>query len=139
MKMPVPKPAGENAGRNTSAWKEIVVRYQRPSLGRSIWQIANTILPYAGLWYLMYLSLEVSWWLILPLAILAGGFLVRLFIIFHDCGHGSFFRSRKANDIGGIITGVLTFTPYYHWRGEHAHHHSTSGISTAAAPATFGR
>jgi omega-6 fatty acid desaturase (delta-12 desaturase) len=75
----------------------------------------------------MYLSISVSYWLTLPLAILAGGFLVRTFIISHDCGHGSFFESRKANDILGFITGVLTFTPYHHWRWEHALHHSSSG------------
>jgi omega-6 fatty acid desaturase (delta-12 desaturase) len=62
-----------------------------------------------------------------PLAILTGAFLVRVFIIFHDCGHGSFFKSRKANDVLGMITGLLTFTPYQHWRREHATHHATSG------------
>jgi len=75
----------------------------------------------------MYLSLAVSIWLALPLALLAGAFLVRVFIIFHDCGHGSFFPSAKANDILGFITGVITFTPYFHWRWEHAVHHATSG------------
>jgi len=69
----------------------------------------------------------VSWWITVPLALLAGAFLVRVFIIFHDCGHGSFFKSRMANDVLGFITGVLTFTPYYQWRGEHALHHSTAG------------
>lgn len=108
-------------------WKEIVARYQKPSAGRAIWQLVNTLVPYAGLWWLMYLSLSVSWWLAVPLAVLAGGFLVRTFIIFHDCGHGSFFKSSKANHIWGAITGVLTFTPYYHWRWEHAIHHSSSG------------
>ncbi len=112
---------------DTAAWKEIVARYQKPALWRSVWQIVNTVVPYALLWYLMHLSLAVSWWITMPLAILAGGFMVRLFIIHHDCGHGSFFKSRKANDILGFITGVLTFTPYYHWRWEHALHHSTSG------------
>ncbi len=110
-----------------SGWKEIVAKYQTPAAWRSIWQVANTLVPYAALWYLMYRSLAVSYWLMLPLAVLAGGFLVRLFIIFHDCGHGSFFRSRKANDILGAIAGVLCFTPYYHWRWEHAVHHATSG------------
>ena len=109
------------------AWKEIVARYQKPSVGRGLWQIVNTLLPYAALWYLMYLSLSVSYWLVVPLAILAGGFLIRVFIIHHDCGHGSFFKSRLANDILGFITGVLTFAPYYHWRWEHALHHGTSG------------
>ncbi|MFO1512084.1 MAG: fatty acid desaturase [Verrucomicrobiota bacterium] len=110
-----------------SRWKEIVARYQKPSAARAVWQLVNTLVPYAGLWWLMYLSLAVSWWLVVPLAVLAGGFLVRTFIIFHDCGHGSFFKSSKANHIWGAITGVLTFTPYYHWRWEHAIHHSSSG------------
>jgi omega-6 fatty acid desaturase (delta-12 desaturase) len=69
----------------------------------------------------------VSWWLTIPLAVLAAAFLVRIFIIFHDCGHGSYFRSRRANNIVGFIAGVLTFTPYYHWRWEHAIHHGTAG------------
>ncbi len=109
------------------SWKEIVASYQQPALLRSLWQIVNTVVPYATLWYLMYLSLAVSWWLTIPLAILAAGFMVRVFIIFHDCGHGSFFKSRKANDVLGFITGVLTFTPYYLWRWEHAVHHASSG------------
>ena len=108
-------------------WKEIVRRYQNPVSAKAIWQIANTLVPYCTLWYLMHLCLAVSWWLVVPLAILAGAFLVRTFIIFHDCGHGSFFKSTVANHIVGAITGVLTFTPYYHWRWEHAIHHSSSG------------
>jgi omega-6 fatty acid desaturase (delta-12 desaturase) len=75
----------------------------------------------------MYRSLAVSYWITLPLAILAGGFLVRVFIIFHDCGHGSYFKFRRANDIVGFIAGMLTFTPYYHWRWEHAIHHASAG------------
>ena len=110
-----------------AAWQEIVVRYQQPSLWRSVWQIVNSLVPYAALWYLMYRSLAISYWITLPLAILAGGFLVRVFIIHHDCGHGAFFKSRKANDIWGVITGVLTFTPYYLWRWEHAIHHAHAG------------
>src|SRR5689334_1784672 len=109
------------------SWKEIVAKYQKPALGPGLWQVINTLVPYAALWYLMYLSLAVSWWLTLPLAVLAAGFLVRVFIISHDCGHGSFFSSGKANDVLGFITGVLTFTPYHHWRWEHALHHASSG------------
>jgi len=75
----------------------------------------------------MYLSLGISYWLTGALALLQAGFLVRVFIIFHDCGHGSFFRSRKANDVLGSITGVLSFTPYRHWRWEHALHHASAG------------
>ena len=112
---------------DTSAWKDIVLEYQKPSVGRATWQLVNTLGPYVILYYLMYLSLSVSYWLTLPLAILAGGFQVRTFIIFHDCGHGSFFKSRAANDFLGYVTGVFTFTPYYHWRWEHAIHHASSG------------
>jgi omega-6 fatty acid desaturase (delta-12 desaturase) len=97
-------------------WREIVLRYQKPSTARALWQVINTLGPYALLWYLMYRSLAISWWLTVPLAILAGAFLVRVFIIFHDCGHGSFFKSAAANDTLGFITGLLTFTPYYQWR-----------------------
>src|SRR5712671_6370176 len=117
----------EQPSVDTSDWKKVVAEYQEPSLGRSLWQIINTIVPYVTLWYLMYLSMQVSYWLTLPLAILTAGFLVRVFIIHHDCGHGSFFKSRRANDIMGFITGVLVFTPYYLWRWEHAIHHASSG------------
>jgi omega-6 fatty acid desaturase (delta-12 desaturase) len=75
----------------------------------------------------MHLTLAVSWWLTIPLALLAGAFLVRVFIIFHDCGHGSYFKSRWANDLVGFLTGLLTFTPYYQWRWDHAIHHASSG------------
>jgi omega-6 fatty acid desaturase (delta-12 desaturase) len=112
---------------DTSVWKEMVARYQKPAIWRSIWQVVNTLVPYGFLWFLAYLSLGISWWITVPLAVLAGGFLVRVFIIHHDCGHGSFFKSRMANDVLGFITGMLTFTPYYQWRGEHALHHSTAG------------
>jgi len=117
-----PKPAADNA-----AWKEIVLKYQKSSTWRASWQIVNTIVPYGAIWYLMYLCKPVSWWLVVPLAVLAGAFLVRVFIIFHDCGHGSYFKSRGANDAVGFLTGILTFTAYYHWRWEHAIHHSSSG------------
>jgi omega-6 fatty acid desaturase (delta-12 desaturase) len=110
-----------------AAWRKIIAKYQKPSIGRAAWQLVNTLVPYGALWYLMYLSMSVSYWLVLPLAILAGLFVVRTFIIFHDCGHRSYFKSPIANDIVGFITGVLTLTPYYHWRSEHAIHHATSG------------
>ena len=111
----------------TATWEKVVARYQQPSPWRGVWQIVDSLVPYAILWYLIFRSLAVSYWVTLPLAILAGGFLVRLFIIHHDCGHGSFFKSQKTNDIWGFITGVLTFTPYYLWRWEHAIHHSAAG------------
>ena len=111
----------------TADWKHIVVKYQQPSRARALWQITNTVGSYALLWYLIYRSLEISWWLTVPLAAFAGVVLVRVFIIFHDCGHGSYFKSPLANDIVGFISGLLTFTPYFHWRWEHSVHHSTAG------------
>jgi omega-6 fatty acid desaturase (delta-12 desaturase) len=89
--------------------------------------LTNTLAPYALLWYLMYLSAPHSRWLTLPLAVLAGALLVRVFIIFHDCGHGSFFASPRANAVTGFLTGLLTLTPFQHWRWEHAIHHASSG------------
>ncbi len=112
---------------DTAAWKKVVMRYQQPSRWRAVWQLVNTLGPFVALWCLMCFLVTVSYWLVVPLAILVGGLTVRLFIIHHDCGHGSFFKSRRANDIWGFITGVLTLTPYHHWRWEHAVHHSTSG------------
>ena len=117
----------KNAGVGVEDWKRIVAKFQEPSLPRAIWQMVNTFGSYALLWWAMYVTLPISWWFVVPLAILAGGFVVRIFIIFHDCGHGSYFRSRRANDVVGFIAGVLTFTPYYHWRWEHSVHHATSG------------
>lgn len=122
-----PKPPTPTAPPAITEWKKIVAKFQTPATGRALWQVANTFIPYGLLWYLMYLSLAVSWWLTVPLAVLAGAFLVRVFIIFHDCGHGSFFKSRRANDVLGFIAGVLTLTPYYHWRWEHAIHHASAG------------
>ena len=120
-------PAGKDPVRSNANWKDVVAKYQKSEVWPGVWQLVNTLVPYAALWYLMHLTSKVSWWLTVPLALLAAGFLVRAFIIFHDCGHGSFFPSRRANDIVGFITGVLTFTPYHHWRWEHSLHHATSG------------
>lgn len=122
-------PISSNTAHNISVprWKEIVTKYQQPALKRSLWQLINTLVPYSALWVLMYLSLRVSYWLTAALALGAAAFLVRVFIIFHDCGHGSFFRSRKANDVLGTLTGILCFTPYHHWRWEHAMHHASAG------------
>jgi acyl-lipid omega-6 desaturase (Delta-12 desaturase) len=110
-----------------TTWRKMVTPYQNPSTPRSLWEIGNTIIPYFILLYLMWLSLSVSYWLTLLLAIPAAGFMVRVFIIFHDCTHGSFFKSQKANMVVGYITGILTFTPYEQWRHDHAVHHATAG------------
>ena len=108
-------------------WKKMLFRFQQPSKLRASWQIIDSFVPYAALWVLMYFTMGISWWLTVPLAMLGGALLMRIFIIFHDCGHGSFFKSRLANDITGFIAGIFTFTPYYHWRWEHSIHHGSSG------------
>jgi len=109
------------------SWQEVVAKYRHPQLKSSIWQVVNSMLPYFVLGYMMYLSLEISYWLTLLLAVPTAGFLIRIFIIFHDCGHGSLFKSKKVNDILGSITGLLTFTPYFQWRKNHAIHHASAG------------
>lgn len=110
-----------------SSWQKVAAAYAHPDLPRSLWQTVNTLIPYFGLFYLSMRSVEISLWLTLPLSILTAGFMVRAFIIFHDCGHGSFFKSQRANNWLGIVTGILVFTPYYCWKHEHAIHHATSG------------
>lgn len=108
-------------------WRQIVAKYQKPSLKKSIGQILNSIVPVLIILVASYFTRSISWPLTIALCALGGLFLVRVFIIFHDCGHGSFFRSKKANDVLGFITGVMTFTPYRYWRWQHAVHHGTSG------------
>ena len=110
-----------------STLRAATTKYQTPDLRRSLWQIVNTFVPFFALEYLMYLSLDYSYWITLALSPIAGGLLMRIFIIFHDCGHGSFFKSQKANDFLGTICGILTLTPYYQWRHDHAVHHATAG------------
>jgi acyl-lipid omega-6 desaturase (Delta-12 desaturase) len=112
---------------NDRSWLRIIGNYNRPAISRSSWQLINTFVPYVILWFLMYFSYSVSYWLVLLLTIPSAGFLIRLFIIFHDCGHGSFFLSKKANDTLGFLIGVLTFTPYYRWHHAHHIHHKTAG------------
>ncbi|HTL18985.1 MAG TPA: fatty acid desaturase [Patescibacteria group bacterium] len=120
-------PASETPLPEAADWRRIVARFQKPSASRANWQIVNSVGSYALLWFLMYYTRAVSWWLTIPLALLAGMFLVRVFIIFHDCGHGSFFKSRRANNFWGFLCGLLTFTPFYQWRWEHSLHHASSG------------
>ncbi|MCB9358218.1 MAG: fatty acid desaturase [Calditrichaeota bacterium] len=87
----------------------------------------NTLVPLLASYYLMYLSLSYSYWLTLGLAVLTALFTVRLFIIQHDCGHMSFFPSRKWNDSLGYVCSLFTMVPYYYWKRQHAIHHSTNG------------
>jgi len=99
---------------NNSKWREIVARYQHPSVKRAIWQLVSTLVPLVAVAILMYWSLSVSYLLTLALALPAAGLTIRTFIIMHDCGHGSFLPSRTWNDIVGWVTGILTATPYSH-------------------------
>jgi omega-6 fatty acid desaturase (delta-12 desaturase) len=116
-----------NSIPSARSWKTLISRFQVSSAPRALWQLANSLIPYLLLWVGMVYALAESYWLMLPIAILASGFLVRIFIIFHDCGHESFFNSRTANHLAGAVTGLLTLTPYRHWRWHHALHHRTAG------------
>ncbi|MDM5199836.1 fatty acid desaturase [Fictibacillus enclensis] len=113
--------------KNAVNLRKQVAPYEKPSTKNSVTQLINTLVPFILLWYLAYESLSISYFLALPLTIIGAGFLTRIFIIFHDCCHHSFFRNRKANKIVGTMTGVLTLFPYHQWQHEHNIHHATSG------------
>ena len=104
-----------------------LARYREPNHGRSVVEILITLVPFVLLWLLMWWSLRFGYAIYLLLAVPAAGFLVRLFMIQHDCGHGSFFRHRLVNDWVGRVIGVFTLTPYDLWRRAHGIHHATSG------------
>ena len=108
-------------------WQPIVARYERAHPGRAVAQLLTTLLPLGGLFYIMYRSLAAPYWVTLLLAIPTAGFLVRTFIIMHDCAHRSFLPWPRVNDIVGRITGVITMTPFEMWRRSHAKHHASSG------------
>lgn len=111
---------------NLSTLKKNMAPYEKIDTKSSVRQLINTLVPLVLLWYAAYLSLSVSYWLTLPITIIASGFVVRTFIIFHDCCHQSFFKSRLANEILGTITGVITLCPYQQWKHSHSIHHATS-------------
>ncbi len=110
-------------------WQQELKKFEKPSVPKAVWQLVNTFVPYIGLWILMayMINTGVSYWLTLCIMPLAAGLLVRIFIFFHDCGHDCFLPSRQANRIVGIITGILTFTPFDDWKRQHALHHAGSG------------
>jgi omega-6 fatty acid desaturase (delta-12 desaturase) len=108
-------------------WTQILARYRSPSPARSIIELVITAGPFVLLWFLMWAALDLGYWVCLLLAVPAAGFLVRLFMIQHDCGHGAFFHRRLANDWIGRTISVFTLTPYDFWRRTHAVHHATSG------------
>jgi len=104
-----------------------LARFREPNHGRSVVEVLITIVPFVLLWLAMWLMLPIGYGFYLLLAAPAAGFLVRLFMIQHDCGHGSLFRHRFVNDWLGRVIGVLTLTPYDFWRRAHGIHHATSG------------
>jgi omega-6 fatty acid desaturase (delta-12 desaturase) len=109
------------------AWAKDLARYARPDVRKALWQVVNTFVPYSALWAAMVWTVQAGlpYWLTLLLALPAAGFLVRIFIFFHDCGHKSFFGSKRANTLLGTICGVLTFTAFSDWTRAHAGHHGT--------------
>jgi len=123
---PLNKPCAEVSYTITD-WRPLVEPFQNASRWRGIWQLVSTLSLYVGVWVLLFFAVQYSWWLAVPLVVLGAGLLVRVFIIFHDATHGSFFSSRVANDLVGGLTGMLAFTPYRHWRGEHSIHHGATG------------
>ncbi|MGG5254121.1 fatty acid desaturase [Neobacillus sp. SM06] len=106
--------------------KKQIAPYEKSTTKASIWQLINTFVPFFLLWFLAYKSLAVSYVLTLLLTVIAAGFLVRIFIIFHDCCHHSFFKNRSLNRVLGTLTGVLTLFPYDQWAHDHSVHHATS-------------
>jgi len=109
------------------SWREIVAPYAKPDTKCAAIQLLNTGLPFLVLAAALLYGVDRYRWAALPLALPAAALLVRMFMFQHDCGHGSFFRSRRANDLLGRTLGVLTLTPYAFWRRNHAIHHATSG------------
>jgi omega-6 fatty acid desaturase (delta-12 desaturase) len=135
-------PAGADAGVRRAAdssnpsskaaperpfWRDTLAPYAHPRLGRSALDVATSVLPYLALSALMYFALDVSYLLTLALAIPTAGFLIRTFIVFHDCTHGSFLPSKRANEWLGTTLGLVTFSTFACWRHAHLVHHATAG------------
>jgi omega-6 fatty acid desaturase (delta-12 desaturase) len=120
--------AGSIAVQDVRNWSQTLLAYRQPSHARSIVELVVTFVPLVALWAMSWAAVHFGYWWACPvLAVLAAGFLLRLFMIQHDCGHGAFFRQRLANDWVGRVLGVLTLTPYDFWRQTHAAHHATQG------------
>ena len=121
--------AQKNPAYSKPAWVAGLKKYEKPSWRKATWQLINTLIPYFGLLVLMYLTMKwrLPYAVTLLLAIPASALLVRIFIFFHDCTHGSFVANQAARDMIGRILGLLVFTPYADWRHAHGVHHSTSG------------
>ncbi len=108
-------------------WLPILTGYWKPDPGRSTLELIITAVPFVAFWAAAWWALSISYWLTILLSLPAGAFMVRLFLIQHDCGHGAFFSKKRLNDWVGRTLGVFTLTPYYVWRRAHAMHHATSG------------
>ena len=119
--------SASTAPRATNPWRDALAPYARPHLGRSVLDLLTSVVPYLALTVLMYLTVDRSYGLTLAIAVPAAGFLLRTYIVFHDCTHGSFLPSKRANAIVGSFTGLLVFTPFASWRHSHAVHHATAG------------
>jgi omega-6 fatty acid desaturase (delta-12 desaturase) len=107
--------------------RAILAQYREPNFRKSVWQLLSSVIPFFSLWMLTWVGLQYGYPYILVLTVPTAGFLMRIFAIQHDCGHRSFFKSKSANDVVGCMLGLLTLTPYCHWRRTHALHHVTSG------------
>ena len=115
------------SGPSETAWLKILSKYRKPHAGRSTFELAVTVIPFTALWILSWLAVHYGIWIGMVLVIPAAAFLLRLFMIQHDCGHGSFFARRRIDDWTGRVIGVLTMTPYDYWRRAHATHHASAG------------
>jgi omega-6 fatty acid desaturase (delta-12 desaturase) len=120
-------PQGAAPRKERPFWRDAIAPYAQPHLGRSLLDIGTSVVPYLALWVLMYMALDVSYLLTLALAIPAAGFLLRTYILFHDCAHGSFLHGKTANVWLGRALGLLVYSPYQAWRHNHAVHHATAG------------
>ena len=117
----------EQKPRAPSDWVRVLSKYREPNSMRSAFELGVTVGPFLLLWVLAWWSLSVSYWLTLAISMINAAFLLRLFAIQHDCGHGAFFNNRTLSDWLGRVIGVLTLTPYDVWRRTHSIHHSSSG------------
>jgi omega-6 fatty acid desaturase (delta-12 desaturase) len=120
-------PAAGHQDLDLRAWRDRLAPYAQPHTGRAVMCLATSVLPYIGLSVAMYFSLQVSYLLTLALVAPTAVFLVRTFIVFHDCTHGAFFGSRRANEWVGVATGLMLYSPFVRWRHDHAVHHASAG------------
>ncbi len=127
MEKSVPTTTAKTSQNLAGKWIKTLGAYRQPKLSRSIFELVVTFGPFFLLWGAALWATTISYWLVLPISVVTGGFLVRLFLIQHDCSHGAFFKSRPANEWLGRIIGVLTLTPFDTWKRSHLIHHGSHG------------